>query len=784
MLSKNMLRTIHQKPFQFLSIVALVTMASFIYVALQGSIASVSHFLTEYSNSTKQEDFFVVLSAPKTKDIREMIAKQGISVAAISNQSKSQLMKDYEYTLVDYYEDQITDLSQAFDATLEGRFYRDVVTEIDDKTYNYRVIKQTDSVNLTYVLEGNLPVETNEVAIFKTYANANDLSIGDSILLNDKSFVISGFVAVPDYIYPIFSYDRPLYEPARETIAVVNEVAYSSFDEKQWVLYSGYFNHEVEDLEAVVSQISETDGVAYAMSKDLNVRISTVHTHLSSNELLSMTFTSLLLFMSIIVIVLVMKKKINAERVQIGVLKAMGYSRFEIAASYVSYPLLATIIGSLIGFCIGIGAAAMMANAYMTNYIVPLINFYFTRDLLLGGILWPIIVVGVSSFIILLVLLREQPLQLMKEGGHLKVSRLSRWLMKALKPFGFETRFKYSLAFRNIGKIFSLFSIVLVASIFLVFGSIAFKSVENIVDKAFKDVKYSYQIKYNKLLDEPLDYLETPFIEYMATPVLDGQTSTLCLYAIDPYQFINPLYNTKGEEITSFVKDGVLINEFIARAYSLEIGDILTLEVKGKVIDYPIVGVVDHYNGPMIYTGLNTLIKELGLDKDVYNGKWSTVRPLSDDNISYVLSIEDLERNITVGMEMIRVSLMIMVVVAVILGSIMMILITTFIIDENQKQISILKVMGYREKEISRMVLTIYFPFVMIAYLLSIPLTQKGVDYIMTLIASQLPMAIPTDFTIVQLVIGALTVITTYFIAMKFSKAQLDKISLHEVLKY
>ena len=72
----------------------------------------------------------------------------------------------------------------------------------------------------------------------------------------------------------------------------------------------------------------------------------------------------------------------------------------------------------------------------------------------------------------------------------------------------------------------------------------------------------------------------------------------------------------------------------------------------------------------------------------------------------------------------------------------------------------------------------------MIAYLLSIPLTQKGVDYIMTLIASQLPMAIPTDFTIVQLVIGALTVITTYFIAMKFSKAQLDKISLHEVLKY
>ena len=106
------------------------------------------------------------------------------------------------------------------------------------------------------------------------------------------------------------------------------------------------------------------------------------------------------------------------------------------------------------------------------------------------------------------------------------------------------------------------------------------------------------------------------------------------------------------------------------------------------------------------------------------------------------------------------------------------------IIDENQKQISILKVMGYCENEISKMVLTIYFPFVMIAYLLSIPLTRAGVDYIMTLIASELPMAIPTDFTMAQTIIGGLTVMMTYLIAMKCSKVQLDKISLHEVLKY
>ena len=124
-----------------------------------------------------------------------------------------------------------------------------------------------------------------------------------------------------------------------------------------------------------------------------------------------------------------------------------------------------------------------------------------------------------------------------------------------------------------------------------------------------------------------------------------------------------------------------------------------------------------------------------------------------------------------------------MVVVTVILGSLMMVLITTFIIEENQRQISILKVMGYSRKEVSKLVLTIYFPFVMLAYFVSVPLTRVGIDYIMTQIASELPMAIPTDFTLTQFVIGVLTVGVTYWISLLLSRGQLDRVSLHEVLK-
>ena len=62
-----------------------------------------------------------------------------------------------------------------------------------------------------------------------------------------------------------------------------------------------------------------------------------------------MTFTGLLLMMSVIVIVLVMKRELMQNVFKLVILKAIGYSSFQIAVSYVTYPLLATIIGSLIG---------------------------------------------------------------------------------------------------------------------------------------------------------------------------------------------------------------------------------------------------------------------------------------------------------------------------------------------------------------------------------------------------------------------------------------------------
>ena len=49
------------------------------------------------------------------------------------------------------------------------------------------------------LMDGELPATDSEIAIDRMYADNNDLQIGDTLTLKDKSFTISGLVALSDY---------------------------------------------------------------------------------------------------------------------------------------------------------------------------------------------------------------------------------------------------------------------------------------------------------------------------------------------------------------------------------------------------------------------------------------------------------------------------------------------------------------------------------------------------------------------------------------------------------
>ena len=65
-----------------------------------------------------------------------------------------------------------------------------------------------------------------------------------------------------------------------------------------------------------------------------------------------------------------MTRMVEEERVQIGTLKALGYSKSSIAAKYVMYAFIATMLGGTVGTLIGqIIFPAVIMNAYKISYV-------------------------------------------------------------------------------------------------------------------------------------------------------------------------------------------------------------------------------------------------------------------------------------------------------------------------------------------------------------------------------------------------------------------------------
>ena len=134
-------------------------------------------------------------------------------------------------------------------------------------------------------------------------------------------------------------------------------------------------------------------------------------------------------------------------------------------------------------------------------------------------------------------------------------------------------------------------------------------------------------------------------------------------------------------------------------------------------------------------------------------------------------------------MDVYNSSLYVVIAFAAVMALIIITVIANIIVEENKKTISLMKVMGYKNKEVSRIVLNIYTPFIIISYLLSIPVMKKILESIIKVIANDIDMTIPININIYQIIIGLVSLLVAYFIAIAISKKTLNKIPLSIALK-
>ena len=104
----------------------------------------------------------------------------------------------------------------------EELFYVDISN--GEKTI--RVGKIRKNIDLIDLDEGTLPVKEDEIVLMNLYCDKNGLSLGDQIVIADKTFTISGIGSVPDYNLPLKNMSDMTSDPNRFGVGFVCDASY------------------------------------------------------------------------------------------------------------------------------------------------------------------------------------------------------------------------------------------------------------------------------------------------------------------------------------------------------------------------------------------------------------------------------------------------------------------------------------------------------------------------------------------------------------------------------
>ena len=835
----NALKGLKKKKVQMVGIIFCILLATGIYTAMSSALDRIEDRYHNYLREQNVEDFAFTPKIDYSKDytVSEIEELKKNELKDIQ-ENQMDIVNKYEMTIgisdlpnsdiLYQYIDYIFNSNGANDKKLKEKvspafekydflYYKEIskVDTEDKKLYKAIPYDKNKNINIPYLVEGNMPENKDEITLLPSFAKNNNINIGDNYSIGDKEYKVVGFAYSPDHILPIISINSPIFSEKNHNISYMTSSTFEEFPGIKETAYVGAFNDKdkILDFETLSDMFKNDENISLdALSAIRISRVNALELEIKTDRVFAKYFMYLLLAISVFVIIVITKKRIEDERLQIGVLKALGYNRIKIAISYLVYPIFGSIIGGVIGFFAGAFASGYLSNIYLSYFNMPIDGYRFNINYLLEDIFVPLIILSILAFLIAIFMLRKKPLKLLKEGSNLKVNFFSKFVTFITKKLPFKTRFRYSLASRSLGKLLIVTLTSFCTGLLIVLVLIGLNMFSSMLDKTFNGMKLKNQVTYIGIMSgysDTEDYIYTTNmtleevissngdshkIERKKEGSEDIEDYTVNINGIDKELRLLEAKDKDGNNVYPKLVnyDDIIINQNIAKIADASVGDILVFKSGDKEFRYKLVAIDNSFMGGSAYVKRAPLAKEFENDEAAYNikftndDKYSSMSNLSKEEtekIANIMSIEDLRENLENQMSSSNGAIYFVIIFASIMAFVIILIIANIVVEENKKTISLMKVMGYDDKNISSIVLNIYTPFIIIAYLLSIPAMKNLLEFIVSKLTGSIDFAIPIEFSFVKALIGLAGLLISYFIAIFISRRTLNKVPLSVALK-
>lgn len=615
--------------------------------------------------------------------------------------------------------------------TIYNNFYVEKEVKKDN---SIRIFINRTDINRASVIKGRLPEKVKEIAIDRLYAEKNNLKIGSTVNINEEELVITGLVALSDYSALFNDNNDLMFDATRFGVGVVTKEQFETY-RKGKVHYSYSWDIKGEGL----SQ-SEKDVISDNLMKKLNVSCELVGflaekdnqaIHFTGNDMGSdKAMMSVLLYILMVILAFIFAvttmSTIDKEAAVIGTLRASGYTRGEIIRHYIISPVIITFFATVSGNILGYTCMKnVVAGLYYNSYSLPSFKTLWNGDAFIQTTVVSCIIMIVVNLAVIWNRMKLSPLDFLRHN--LRKSKNTKAVK--LPKLSFMSRFKIRIILQNLPNYIMLFIGILFANLILLFCLMILPLLDHYSDEVIDNMKGEYQYILKTGVETDTEGVEKCAINSMIFNNGHGaKEDEILVYGIqENSKYFNDLELPDKE-------NEVVVSELILEKYRLKAGDKIKLKSKFTEEQYEFT-IADSYYYPQ---GLSVFISDTAFEKNFNAPKGYFNSYISD------IEIEDIDAmmisTVITRSELLKVSRQLkdsfggmaplLAGFSVIMSMLIIFLLSKVVIEKNSISISMVKILGYNNREISRLYVAATGVVAVVSILLSLPVTNFCMKYL------------------------------------------------------
>ena len=686
---------------------------------------------------------------------------------------EKQKLEDAHFTTyVPIPESDVEEMEEEYGITLEVQSY----INIDTDGTTARVFQKTRKVDLYDVTVGEDANEKGEVILSEGYAVNMDISIGDQVRIGEEDYTVTGFFQRPDYLYMLENEDDSYKNISTFFLAYMSEKDFAELGETNCQYLVRYNGNDDADFRRAVNE--KYHMYSYTAAEE-NQRIVMVRSQAEMFLIMSWMLLCILPLVAVALICIIINRKVKTEQQMIGTLSAMGYTRAQLARHYAGFAAIPGIIGGVLTSVITAVVVQPYGELGLTDYEPMRISCSLSWYAAVLGIAVPAVMYILAALLSVRGLLRQNTVLLLSGSADEGRRKLRRVL--AGRKLSFRVKFAVRSLIGSPARSFVVFLGIFLGSFIMLTGFSIYDSVRHMADTVQVTAgEYEYQY----VLGEPL--YENPYGGelILAAPVEDEKGDALTVMGTDNEQSLLNLTDKEGQEIST--KDGYYITSLTAYLCGWENGDRVTLynPLSLEQIHIRISGIVENDTAQIIYTSRANAAEMTGVDKNAGNMIISEERLDIPENIVESESRKsDLKEQVDTIIDQTSYMIDTMVGLGIMICIASVYVAVNMLVSENRSNISMLKVLGYPDRKIERIVLGSNHVFQPLGILMSIPAAYAFCGLFFRMFADMMGMLVSPYLELKSCIMAAVLTAGSYLASMHFVGWKTRKVDAAECLK-